>query len=102
MYRHNKKKRNFSSSTVTSTKKTQSDTIYKLNTLNGLDEKTTTTTNITVQQLKNQSKITEMAAEVNYVLIPSEENITPGDPKGLKIYLRATKEVEKEADKLDI
>ena len=43
-----------------------------------------------------------MEAEVNYVLSPSEENINPGNPQGLKIYLQSTKEVEKEADKLDI
>ena len=39
---------------------------------------------------------------VNYVLIPFEGNINPGDPTGLKLYLQATKDIDKETDKLDI
>ena len=43
-----------------------------------------------------------MEAPVKYVLIPFEENINPGDPKGIKLYLQATREIDKESDKLDI
>ena len=43
-----------------------------------------------------------MADMINYVLSPFEEKINPGDPTGLKLYLQATKEIDKEADKLDI
>ena len=32
---------------------------------------------------------------VNYVIRPFEENINPGYPQGIKIYLQATKETEK-------
>ena len=39
---------------------------------------------------------------VNYVLIPFEGNINPGDPTGLKLYLQATKDIDKEIDKLYI
>ena len=41
-------------------------------------------------------------AALNYVLIPSEGNINPGYPTGIKLYLQATKEIDKETDKLDI
>ena len=41
-------------------------------------------------------------ADVNYVIIPYEGNINPGDPTGTNIYLQATKEIYKETDKLDI
>ena len=42
------------------------------------------------------------APVVNYVISPFEDNINPGDPKGLKLYLQETKDIDKEADKLDI
>ena len=42
------------------------------------------------------------APAVNYVLSPIERNTNPGYPQGTKIYLQAKKEIEKEADKLDI
>ena len=37
---------------------------------------------------------------INYVLSPFEEE-NPGYPTGIKIYLQATKEIDKEAYKLD-
>ena len=43
-----------------------------------------------------------MDTSVNYVLSPLEGNINNGDPQGLKLYIQATKGIEKEADKLDI
>ena len=42
------------------------------------------------------------APVVNYVISPFEDNINPGDPKGLKLYLQETKDIDKEADKWDI
>ena len=42
------------------------------------------------------------ATVLNYVIIPFEGNINPGDPQGLRLYLQSTKEVDKEYDKLDI
>ena len=36
------------------------------------------------------------------VLILFKGNIHPGDPTGIKLYLQGTKEIDKEADKLDI
>ena len=39
---------------------------------------------------------------VNYVLIPFEGDINPGDPQGLKLYLQSTKEIFEEVEKLDI
>ena len=39
---------------------------------------------------------------VEYVLIPFEGNKNSGDPTGLKMYLQATKEIDKETDKIDI
>ena len=42
------------------------------------------------------------APVVNYVISPFEDNINPGYPKGLKLYLQETKDIDKEADKLDI
>ena len=44
----------------------------------------------------------QMAAPVNYVLIPFELNINSGYPKWIKLYLQARKEIDKESDKLDI
>ena len=41
-------------------------------------------------------------AAVNYVLSPFEGNINTGYPTGLKIYLQATKYIDKETDKLDV
>ena len=43
-----------------------------------------------------------MAAAVSYVLSPPKGNINTGYPQGLKPYLLTTKEIEKEAEKLDI
>ena len=39
---------------------------------------------------------------VNCVLRPFEGYINHGYPTGIKIYLQATKEIDKETDKLDI
>ena len=41
-------------------------------------------------------------AAVNYVLIQFEGITNHGDPTGLKLFIRATKEIHKETDKLDI
>ena len=43
-----------------------------------------------------------MVAPVNYLLSPFEGNINNRHPKGIKMYLQATKYIDKEADKLDI
>ena len=43
-----------------------------------------------------------MAAPMNYVLSPFEDNINPRDPRGITIYLQATKDINKEASILDI
>ena len=43
-----------------------------------------------------------MTAPINYVLSPFEGNINTGDQTGLKLCLRATKEIEKKYDKLYI
>ena len=43
-----------------------------------------------------------MATAVKYVLIPFEVNINLGDLQGIKLYLWSTKNIEKEAAKLDI
>ena len=40
-------------------------------------------------------------AAVFYFISPLEENIHPVDPMGLKIYLQAAKEIDKETEKLD-
>ena len=42
------------------------------------------------------------APVVNYVLIPFKGNINPGYPHWLKTFIKATKEIDKEAEKLDI
>ena len=39
---------------------------------------------------------------VNYVLRPFEGNINPRYPMGIKLYLQATKEIDKETDKINI
>ena len=41
-------------------------------------------------------------ADVNHMIIPFEGNINPGDPTGLKLYLQATKDIDKETDSLYI
>ena len=43
-----------------------------------------------------------MAAPMNYVLSPFEDNINPRDPRGITIYLQETKDINKEASILDI
>ena len=43
-----------------------------------------------------------MAYPVKYMLIPFKGNLNCLYPKGIKIYLQATKEIYKEAYKLDI
>ena len=44
----------------------------------------------------------DMMDPVNYVLSPFKGNTNPGDPQGLKLYVQATKEIDKESDMLDI
>ena len=39
---------------------------------------------------------------VNYVLIPFEGKINPGDPTGIKLHPQETKDIYKETEKLDI
>ena len=39
---------------------------------------------------------------VKNVLSPFEGNKNLGNPKGIKFYLQSTKDIDKEADKLDI
>ena len=41
-------------------------------------------------------------ADVNYLLSAFEGNINHGDPTGIKLYLQATKDIDKETDKLYI
>ena len=41
-------------------------------------------------------------ADVNCVISPFEGNISTGYPKGIKLHLQATKEIDKETGKLDI
>ena len=41
-------------------------------------------------------------ADVNYFLILFEDNINHGDPTGLNFFIQATKEIDKQTDKLDI
>ena len=60
---------------------------------------------ILINQFSNISinqKVHMASSVVNFVLSPFERNISPGDSQGLKLYLRATNEVDKESDKLDI
>ena len=42
------------------------------------------------------------APVVNYVIITFEDNINPGDLKGVRMYLQCNKDIDKESDKLDI
>ena len=44
----------------------------------------------------------QMAAPVKYVLRSFEGNINPGYPQGIKLYLQATHDIDKEADKFNI
>ena len=56
-----------------------------------------------ISQLNNlniNTLVQTMESPVEYVLIPSEGNVNHGDPQGLKLYLQAIKEIEKESDKL--
>ena len=39
---------------------------------------------------------------VNDMIIPFEGNINPGNPMGLRIDIQATKEIDKETEKIDI
>ena len=60
---------------------------------------------ILINQFRNLyiNQQVQMEAPVGkYFIIPSKGNITPGDPQGLKLYIQATKEIYKEADKTDI
>ena len=41
-------------------------------------------------------------AAMNDVRISFQGNINPDDPTGIKIYLQATKGIDKETDKLDV
>ena len=43
-----------------------------------------------------------MSVPVNYLLGPFEGSVDTGYPKGIKINFQATKEIDKDADKLDI
>ena len=43
-----------------------------------------------------------VADPLNYVLIPLLGKINPGDIQGIKLYLQATNEIYKEAEKLEI
>ena len=45
----------------------------------------------------------QMAAPVvNYIISPFDESVNPGYPQGIKNYILETREIDKEADKLDI
>ena len=43
-----------------------------------------------------------MDSPINYVFIPFEGNINPIYSKGIGLYLQATKDIDKETDKLGI
>ena len=55
-----------------------------------------------INSLNENAQVKNMEYAVNYVLIPFEGNTNPGDPQGIKFYLNTTKEIEKEAENLDI
>ena len=62
-------------------------------------------THILINQFNNLSinqKIQMASPIVNYVIIPFKRNVNPGDPQGLKLYLQAAKEIDKESENLDI
>ena len=80
-------------------RKTRSDTLY---TLHGLTRRQAQSI---ISQLKNlhvDPQVQTMLDQFKYMLIPFEENTNPRYPQGLSIYLQETKDIEKEADKLDI
>ena len=52
--------------------------------------------------ISTNQKVHMSAPVVNYVIRPFEGNINHGYQHVPKIYLQATKEIDKEADKLDI
>ena len=43
-----------------------------------------------------------MADSVNYVISLFKDNMNTGYPQGIKLYLQATKDIEREYEKLDI
>ena len=47
-------------------------------------------------------QVQNMESSMNYVMSLFEGNIKPGYSQGLKLYLQETREIEMEADKLDI
>ena len=53
------------------------------------------------RKLNVNKQIHNMLA-VNYVLIPFRGKINTGDPQGLNIYLKLTRELKKETEKLNI
>ena len=55
-----------------------------------------------LNNLNTNTQVQIMATAVKYVLIPFEVNINLGDLQGIKLYLWSTKNIEKEAAKLDI
>ena len=60
---------------------------------------------ILINQFRNlyiNQQVQITAPVVKYVFNPYEWNINPGDPQGIKLYLQATKEIEKESHKLDV
>ena len=59
---------------------------------------------IIVNQFNNLSdnQKVHMVDPLNYVLAPFEGNINPGDPRGTKLYLRSTTDLDKESDMLYI
>ena len=66
---------------------------------------TRTQEQILINNLNNIStnpKVHMAAPFVNYVIRPFEGNINHGYQQLLKMYLQATKKIDKEADKLDI
>ena len=50
----------------------------------------------------NINQQVHMADPIKYVLRPFEGNINPGYPTGIKLYIKSKKDIDKEADKLDI
>ena len=98
-YRHNIKNNNFCHWLYHLQNKTWLDKIY---TLNGLDDKISTTTISYLNNLDTNTQVQIMETEVSYVIIPFEENINLGDPQGIKLYLWAKNNKWKEAAKLDI
>ena len=60
---------------------------------------------IIINQFRNLSinqQVQMAVLVVNYMLSPFEGNTNPGYTQGLNLYLQATKEIDKETDKLDI